>query len=263
LQTRIEKLHLSGYQIAYMYRNLTCFIVTITLLATASHAQFSKGMKMSGVTLGNAFFKSGSYDYTFPQATAPYSSKTNSLGLTLAPNLGWFISNNTVIGARLALGYYYDKNLDMENGVTFRKKIDKNFNAGLGVFLRNYFGSFSNLAPFAQFNMDGRIGSSHTEGFNYSTNFKETFSGKSSGDFTFDLGLSVGVTKMLNSNVGIDIFAGYLFDHSKNTFKTTTWRDVDIDGSIDETDYENPTTKSTNHGFMIGAGFQIFLSKNK
>lgn len=216
---------------------------------------------MSGATIGNAFFKSGTYDYTFPQATAPYSSKTNSLGVNVAPNLGWFISNKTVIGARLALGYNYDKYLDMENGVTFRKKIDKNFNGGLGIFLRNYFSSSAGFIPFAQFAMDGKMGSSTTEGFNYTTNYKEIFSGRSSDNFSFDLGLSVGVTKMLNTHVGIDFFAGYIFDYNKNTFKTTTQRDVDIDGSIDETDYENPTTKATQHGFMIGAGLQIFLGR--
>ena len=245
-----------------MARNSACLLFIILSFCFKSQAQFQKGMRMAGATLGNAFFNSGNYDYTFPQGTTPpYSSKTNSLGITLSPNMGWFVADNIVIGGQLVLGYVYDKTLDIENNITFRKKVNKNFEAGLGAFARGYLGSFAGFAPFGQLNIDAGSGSSNTEGFNYTTNLKESFSGKSSGDFNFGANFLVGVTKMFNANTGLDIFIGYDFSRNKSTFKTTTLRDIDFDGTIDETSISNPTTIYTNHGFMIGAGFQVFFGK--
>jgi hypothetical protein len=44
---------------------------------------------------------------------------------------------------------------------------------------------------------------------------------------------------------------------------TTTLRDNQIDGTIDETGKNETTTKFTNHKFMLGLGFQVFLEKRK
>ncbi len=66
---------------------------------------------------------------------------------------------------------------------------------------------------------------------------------------------------MLNVHTGLDLFAGYTFSYDKNTFKTTTQVDLGNNGTIDQTTISDPTQKFTNHGFVIGLGFQIFLEK--
>lgn len=246
-----------------MYRKSIGFLLFFAAFVTVCNAQFSKGMRMTGGTLGSGFFNSGKYDYSFPAPTAGYTSDANSFGISLSPNLGWFISDNTVVGARLSIGYNYEKNIDAFNNVTFRKKTDTKLQIGLGGFARNYFKSSGSFLPFGEVHLDAGIGSSTTEGFTYTTTYKDSYDGKSSGDFYGDAGLSFGATKMLNPHTGLDFFAGYTFFYNKTKFKTTTQRDVDINGSIDETRIDNPTTKLTNHGFTFGIGFQVFLGKRK
>lgn len=238
------------------------FFIAFLFLSTHMNAQFTKGTRMVGASLGSAFFNSGKSEYTVPSPTSGYTSNSNSLGISVSPNIGWFLSSDLVVGTRILLGYDYEKNIDDDNNVTFRKNISKKFNLSVGGFARKYF-STGNFLPFAQLNIDAGTGVTNTEGFFYATNYKETYTGKSSGDFSADAGLSVGFTKMLNANTGLDFFAGYLFSYNKNKFKTTTSKDVDYNGTIDETGQRELTTKYTNHGVNIGVGFQIFLGKRK
>jgi hypothetical protein len=132
-----------------------------------------------------------------------------------------------------------------------------------GAFARNYFKTTGRFLPFGQAGFNVGIGSSDHEGFSYNSSplYKDSFKGKSSGDFYASAGLSMGLTKMLNEHVGLDIIAGYLYSYNKTGYNTTVRRDVDIDGSIDETSTSDVTTKYTNHGFSIGVGLQVFLGK--
>ena len=238
------------------------FLFTIT-----TEAQIKKGMSMVGATIGSAFLNSGKSDYSFPSPTTGFTSNSNASGFILNPSMGWFVSDNTVVGALLNLSYNYRKNFDEANGITFNRDITKTFNIGLGAFARNYFNSTGNLKPYGQFSFNFGIGSSTQEGFRYVTStspvYKDTYDGKSSGDFYANAGLAIGATKMLNANVGLDFFAAYNYSYNKHTFKTTTRRDLDNNGSIDQTLLNEPTLKFTSHGASIGAGFQVFLDKRK
>ncbi|MCG2614622.1 hypothetical protein LZZ85_10030 [Terrimonas sp. NA20] len=238
----------------------------LTLLTLSAYtpllAQFSKGMRMPGMTIGNVFFNSGTTEYasTSPN-TSGYTSNINKGGFTFSPGIGWFVTDELVVGAQLIAGYTYDKNIDDQNNVTFRKNIYRSFNGGIGAFARKYFSTTKSLIPFAQASLAGGTGSSKSEGFVYATSYKETYAGKSSGDFFANAGVQLGVTKMLNEHAGIDISAGYLFSHTKNTFSNNTARDIDFNGSIDETGVEEITTKKNNHGFMLSVGLQLFLKR--
>jgi opacity protein-like surface antigen len=230
-----------------MNRKFICFLLIITAFNMPLSAQFSKGMRMAGASIGTMFFNSGKYTYTVPLPTTGYTESTNSIGLSLTPGFGWFISGQTVIGAQLQAGYRYDKNIKAdENNVTF---------------LRNYFTSSGKFLPFGQVSLLAGIGSASHQGFDYSLTplFKDDFDGESSGDFYANAGITIGLTKMLNPHVGLDITAGYLYSYNKQEYKTIVKRDVDIDGSIDETATSQLTTKYTNHGFTIGVGFQVFF----
>lgn len=221
---------------------------------------------MAGVTLGSAFFNSGKYTYTVPPPTTGSTETLNSLGVNLTPGFGWFISDRAVIGAQLSAGYRYDKNLKADvNNVTYYKNINNKLSVLAGAFARYYLQAGGSFLPFGQVSLNAGFGSSKHEGFNYNNSplYKETFDGKSSGDFAANAGITVGFTKMLNSNVGLDITAGYLYSYSKNKYKTSLDRDVDINGTIDESEQGDLTTKYTDHGFSIGVGFQVFLNKKK
>ena len=185
----------------------------------------------------------------------------------LHPSMGWFISDNTAVGALFNLSYNHRKLFNESNGITFNRDIQKTFSMGFGGFARNYFSSSGSMMPFGQFSFNFGMGSSSNEGFRYvnstSPVYKDTYDGKSSGDFYVNADLSLGATKMLNANVGLDFYAAYNYSYHKNTFKTTTKRDLDNNGSIDQTLVSEPTLKYTGHGALVGVGLQVFLEKRK
>jgi hypothetical protein len=232
----------------------------------SARAQFSKGMRMTGATIGSAFFNSGKYEYTVPPPTSGSIAHTNTLGVSFTPNYGWFLSDQSGVGVLFTASYKYDKLLEADaNDVTFHKNITKSLALSLGGFARHYFNATGSFLPFGQATVSAGFGSSKHDGFRYSATplYKDIFNGESSGDFLVNGGLAVGATKMINAHVGLDIVAGYNYTFNKSKYKTTTQRDVDINGSIDETEQGDVDTKFTNHGFTLGVGLQIFLEKRK
>jgi hypothetical protein len=223
-------------------------------------AQPKKGLRMAGTSIGNLYFNSGETDYSDPNIQGGYTSQNRNFGLAFTPSLGWFINDNTAVGALVTLNYRHQKISDISTGTTFRRTTTDFFDFGIGGFARNYFNTSGNWMPFGQFMTNFGLSASKHDGFSYSGNDKSTFDGKSSGDFFANAGLSAGLTRMLNANTGLDLYIGYNFSYSKNTYKTTTLIDLGNNGSIDQTAISEPTAKFTNHGFAVGAGFQIFLN---
>jgi hypothetical protein len=233
----------------------------VFLLSLSAAGQFKKGNKMAGASIGSVFFNAGASEVSFP-AFSGYSSKTNSYGLRIEPVFGWFISDNTAVGFSLNINPSGEKTTYEDNGTTFQKDESRRFNIGMGGFVRNYFNSQGNFIPFGQAGFNFGITNAGNEGFRYydsTPDYKISYDGKSSGGFFANALLQLGLTKMIGENVGLDLFAGYTFSYNKNTFTTTTLRDDNIDGTIETRSESNPTTRFTNHGFILGAGFQIFL----
>jgi hypothetical protein len=241
----------------------TAITLLFFITGIASNAQLKKGMRMVGVSIGNIYFNSGETDYSDPNIPGFYTSNNDNFGFSFSPSYGWFITDNTAIGALISFNYRHQKVFDVSNGITFRRNTSNFFDIGIGGFARNYFSSSGNWMPFGQFSTDFGLGSSNHEGFSFSGNDKSTFDGKSAGDFFANAGLSAGLTKMLNANTGLEIFIGYNFSYSKSTYRTTTLVDQGNDGTIDQTGTSEPTSRYTNHGFAAGIGFQIFLDPKK
>ena len=228
-------------------------------------AQFKKGDRIAGTSVGSVFFNAGTSDVSFPSFPG-YTSKTTGYGLHIEPTMGWFISEKTAIGVSLNINPSGQKVTYEDNGTTFQKDQSNSFNIGIGAFGRNYFSSNSSFMPFGQFGFNFGISTMSTEGFKYYTgspNSKTSYEGKSSGGFFANAALLLGMTKMVGEHTGLDLYAGYNFSYNKNTFKTTTSTDIGINGTIDVTAVNEPTTKFTNHGFILAVGFQVFLARKK
>lgn len=223
---------------------------------------------MVGADVGSIFFNSGSSDVTYPSPTTGYTSKTNSYGFSITPSMSWFISDNTAIGVLLNINPTGNKVSYNASGNTYQEDKSNIFNAGIGGFARNYFKSGpSSFKPFGQFSLNLGFSSQKTEGFFYGGSgpnaYKQIYDGKSSGGFFVNAALALGMTKMLNAHTGLDFFAGYNYSRNKHTYKTITKRDEGNNGSIDVTFEDNPTTSFSNHGVVLGVGFQIFLDPRK
>jgi len=241
-------------------------ILVLLLINQDINAQFTKGDKMVGATIGNVFYNSGTQDASSPPIGST-TGKVTGFGLNISPSLGWFISDKTAAGFSFTLNPASQKTSFEENGSTFQKDKVKTFSVGIGGFVRNYFSNKGNFLPFGQANLLAGISSRNTDGFFYGgsgpTVYKETYEGKSSGGFFTNASLNLGVTKMVGENAGLDFSIGYNFSYAKNTVKTIRLRDDLINGSIDVTSENETTTKFTNHGFMLGVGFQVFLKGKK
>jgi hypothetical protein len=237
-------------------------LAPLFLLSIFANAQFKKGDRMVGASIGSFFYNSGSSDVTFPSVRG-YSAKTSSYGLRIEPSMGWFISEQTAVGVALNINPSGQKVSYEDQGTTFQEDKTNSFNIGLGGFARHYFGA-SNFMPYGQFGFNLGINNSTSEGFRYYdavVDYVNRYEGKSSGGFFANAALQFGLTRMLGENAGLDLFAGYSYSYNKNTYKTTTTTDYGLDGSIETTSVNEPTTKFTNHGFILGAGIQIFLRK--
>jgi outer membrane protein W len=240
-------------------------LFTICSLGNLSvSAQIKKGTRIIGASIGNVVVNSGTADVTVDQIGSS-TSKITGYNISINPSIGWFISDNTAVGASFNINPVSNKNTYEENGSTFQSDKSSNFNFGLGGFVRHYLKNTGTLLPFGQLGLNAGISNLNTEGFFYGgtgpTVYKTSYDGSSNGGFFFNSTFQAGVTKMLNDHTGLDFYVGYNFSYNKNEFKKTTLRDDGNDGSIDSRGENNTTTKFTNHGFVVGVGFQIFLQK--
>jgi len=257
----VEPVYLFLIQLLFMLFKKFCLLPVLLISTIALQAQFKKGDNMVGASIGNVAINSGSSDVSFPQ-TQGYSSKSSGYSIRFEPTWGWFISDKTVVGVSLNVNPGKQKISYEDAGTTFQRDESSNFNIGVGAFLRNYFSTSKSFMPFGQFGFNAGINSSSIEGFRYYAGpYKISYDGKSSGGFFANSTLQLGLTKMMGENTGLDFYAGYNFSYSSNTFKTTTLRDDGVDGTIDTRSENEPTTKFTNHGFILGVGFQVFLRK--
>lgn len=230
-----------------------------------SRAQFTKGDKMVGASVASLLYNSGHSEVSFPSLPG-YTSKSSSYGIRIEPTIGWFLSSQTALGASLIIHPFGQKTTYEDDGSSFQQDKSNSFDIGLGVFTRHYFDDKGNFLPFAQVGINGGMSSTSTEGYRYysgAPNYKETYDGESSGGFFTNASLQAGLTKMLNANTGLDLYVGYTYSYNKNTFTTNRQTDIGIDGTIDFRSENETTTKFTNHGFIVGVGFQVFLTKKK
>jgi hypothetical protein len=237
----------------------------ILLLQLPVNAQFSKGDRMIGASLGSLLFNSGTADISVA-SIGSNSSRITGYNVNFSPSLAWFLSDKTAVGLTLNINPNHQKTTYEQSGSTYQSDQQTSFNFGVGGLVRNYFAGKSML-PFVQFSLNGGISSLKTEGFFYggsgSSAYKTSYTGSANGGAFFNSSLSGGLTKMLGENAGLDFYLGYTFSYNKNVFKKTTLRDDGVNGSIDTRAENETTTKFTNHGFNAGVGFQFFLRKKK
>lgn len=245
-------------------RHKIYFFSILSLLAGGTlNAQFSKGDRMVGATVASAVFNSGTADINVAQIGSNTSTVKN-YNVSLTPSLGWFISENTAVGFVLNINPNGQKTSYEQGGSTYQSDQSNGFNIGGGGFARSYFGKTGSFLPFGQATVNAGASNLKTEGFFYYTGgtpyFRDTYTGKSTGGFFFNGTLAAGLTKMMGENAGLDIFLGYTYSSSKNTFKRTKlFYDTNTATSPIETRENETTTKFTNHGFQLGIGFQVFL----
>jgi hypothetical protein len=247
-------------------RKLCLLPVFLLFIISSVQAQFKEGDRMVGSSVSSIVYNSGSSDISVAQI-GDNTSKITNYNFLINPSMGWFLSEKTAVGGVLNINPNGTKTTYEQNGSTYQSDKSNSFNIGLGGFVRHYLNTSGSLFPFGQFGFNVGISNFKTEGFFYGgsgpTAYKLSYDGSSSGGFYANASLQGGVTKMVGENAGLDVFIGYSYGYNKHTFDKTTLRDNGNDGSVEETLKNETTTKFTNHGFLIGVGFQVFLRKKK
>ncbi|MFI5129113.1 MAG: hypothetical protein ACHQFX_03950 [Chitinophagales bacterium] len=246
-----------------MLRKLS-FAVASLLMTTMLTAQFKKGDRMLGASVGTIFFNNDNTDVSTSIATSTNSS--DNFGISFNPAIGWFINDNIAIGIMPAIAYNKEKIIGESGGSTYLKDESNSFNFTVGGFARYYFsGDNLKTAFFGQYDLAAGLGGSKTEGFQYETNgvYVDRYSQKSSGDFVANTGLSIGLSKFLASKTALDFYVGYKLSYSKSHPKGTFLRDYSDPTTGDVTQKPDYEQKFIGHHFVFGVGFQIFLEKKK
>lgn len=155
-------------------KTLTLFFFFVFATVFTANAQITQGNWMVGGT-GNF----SSYESKYKSNGNEISNK--GLGISLSPNIGYFLADKLVAGASLTIGY------------TKPKGFDNSFGYGIGPYARYYF-----LREDKQINLFSEV--------NY--NFEETKSGNNKSRYQ-GYGLKAGSVIFFNSSVGLEISLDY------------------------------------------------------
>jgi len=243
----------------------SAIVIPALLVTIMINAQFKKGDKMVGASVGSVFYNNSSADLSNSLGSA--TTGTDHFGVAISPSIGWFINESVAIGIAPSISYDKQKQIGKSsNGNTYLKDESNHFGVNVGGFARYYFrGASDKLRFFGQYNLSLGLGGGKNEGFEYERNglYVERYERKSSGDFMANTGITAGLSKFLGRYTALDVYIGYNFSYTKSSPAGTTITDYTDPGTPDTTvkiDYEQ---KITGHNIVLGVGFQVFLEKRK
>ncbi|HET6995368.1 MAG TPA: hypothetical protein VFI06_10330 [Chitinophagaceae bacterium] len=240
-------------------------VIPVLLMTLAINAQFKKGDKMVGASVGTMFFNHGNTNIS-TNVTVSNTSNDN-FGISFNPSLGWFLNEKTAVGITPLISYSKQKVLGKSvDGKTFLKDESSRYSFGIGGFARYYLpGSTDKMRFFGQYDLWAGLGGSKSDGFEYEPAgvYVDRYDQKSSGDLSVNTGLSLGLSKFLSARTALDFSIGYKFSYTKSHPSGNFVRDYLDPNAGDETKKPDYDQAFTNHGFVFGIGFQVFLDRKK
>jgi hypothetical protein len=247
-----------------MFSRCLLTLACALLLSAASFAQFKKGDRLIGSTIGTTSYGSGNTDFT---SSGRYGSTlhTKNFSVNLSPLAGIFITDNAVIGGSLLFQVSRQKASNSTSGTIYKRDNANVTDAGAGFFFRQYLKGSASLRPFAHIYLNagsGKVTGNGVYYYNYqTTTATESYDTYTSGRFFINTGINAGVTKMIAPGIGIDAFIGYGF--SSTDFKSITDGRVDYASAAipDETYHRETGQHYSGSSLNLGIGVQVFLKK--
>jgi hypothetical protein len=235
-------------------------LLSLFVSVTAS-AQFQKGTRTFGLSLGSVGFSNTGADATNNTGTLIGSDKTSRFNISINPSYGWFISEKVLVGGSISVGVSSSK---YTAGTTTVEK-SNGFNGGLGVYSRYYF-SADGFMPYAQASLGGTIGS---VSFTWTRDLRASFNSIDKGEadqksiFNLNAGLGVGLTKMVNKNVGLDIGLGYVFTNTSYKYSSINNRQYQTTPPSSEELRSNFKYSGFTNAVNLSVGFLVFFDAKK
>ncbi len=234
-------------------KKLWLVLISVTAIST-TYGQFTKGTRIAGISIGSVGFNANNTSFD-QESVGTSGSTTNFLNLSVTPSMGWFLNEKIVLGANLNINF---QNRTYKSG-SFADSKNNDFTIGLGGYGRYYFGA-SGLMPYGQVSLGGAFGSGKGSGNSKNATYSDKWTEDKKGIFNLSAGASLGITKMITKNVGLDFGLGYLFTNSSYNYSSVTNRQYTASSERLETKgkYSNSA-----HGVSIAAGMLIFLDPKK
>jgi hypothetical protein len=235
-------------------------LLLFCLCFTAARAQFQKGNRMIGASIGSGNYLTGTTNFTYPN-TQGYKASSNQFSLSVTPTYGIFLSPSLVIGGSINLATSYER-IDNKSlrDTTFSSSRASNTDLGLGVFARYFLSAEGKGFPWLQLFVNGGTGFGKTSGFSFGSDatgaYRDSYTGKTAGRFFFNTGLNLGYTRMLNPGLGLEAFAGYQYSITRFTNETASVRQY---ASSTVTQEFQPTQRFAGGGVNFGLGLQVYL----
>jgi hypothetical protein len=242
---------------------LAATIAMVLLSVNTGNAQLKKGNMLVETSLGNISINKNKTEYKSPTAvTSTY--KYNTFGITLSPRVGFFLSDNFVLGTELYISFYNSKEDDF-NGVGV-KTGDYKFNSttiGLSPFARFYFPGKNPKSVFygqlsGGFNVDI---SRNSESISYNplgavtSKFKYNYTKKPAN---FGGNVKVGWNRFLTESIALNMDLGY--EIRRNTQTSTYTQTPAVGPATTSTSSKYTSDRS---GVVWGLGFTMFLPCKK
>jgi Outer membrane protein beta-barrel domain len=188
--------------LSHLASSTATLCIMLFLQQSLSFAQPQAGRFMVGGA-ALAGYNSSVQDITFFNGQPGQSSRTVSLNTwffnaSLAPNIGYFLSQNFVVGTQLTLGYGSSsrQNFNPDGSVNTLDPL-LTFSAGLSPFARYFFPDIgSKVYPFAEASV----------GLRYVNTF---FAGVTSWQIQYGGSVGVGIAFFVNPNVSIEPILRY------------------------------------------------------
>jgi outer membrane protein len=230
-------------------------LVLISFTALSTYGQFTKGTRIVGVNIGSVGFNANNTSFD-QDGVGVSTSTTNFINFSLTPSMGWFINENIVIGANLGVNF---QNRNYKAG-SFADSKTNDLTFGLGGYGRYYFGA-SGFMPYGQVSLGGAFGSGKGTGNSKNSSYSDKWEENKKGIFNLSAGALLGLTKMVNKNIGLDLGLGYSFVNSSYNYSAITNRQF-VTSNTERLETKGKYNNST-HGVAVSIGMLVFLDPKK
>ncbi|MCD4790879.1 MAG: hypothetical protein K8R37_12850 [Bacteroidales bacterium] len=213
------------------YKSIYLIIINLVviLLFTKVSAQTDQGNFMIGIS------GSGYYD----ESRGHYKE----LELSLSPDIGYFVSNNFMLGTGLCYSYFYTRSNYSFSGYDGKKK---NYTNTFSIFpIARYYVKIKKFSPFLHAYLGGTWGNSKEKSFEGEVLNREKLKG-------FVYGGGIGFTYFISKKVGVEV----LFLYNYKEYK----KKEEGESSFDSKEYGEFIKR---HNFSMNLGINIYLPTNK
>ncbi len=225
-----------------------------------ANAQMYRGDIFLGGSIGSTVYNIGTSTYNYDA----YNTRTASIknfSLSLSPTIGFFVNSSTVVGTIINLSYSINTN--NTNNTTVDPLINYNTvnsnTFSLVPFMRYYFytSGHNNTFLFGQLEAGGGVGGgNNTQTVYYKNNSGYQSNGNTTGLFVLKTAGRLGITHLVQPNIGFDLSLGISHDYQRSNF-TQYIEKISTTGKLGNT----TTTYKANEpltGFALSAGFHFF-----